>query len=180
MHVTQLLHSLLCALNIEIVKAGLPEGSLGFVAKESSLAWISPFSLGQDRVRRPLLKHLHDRGWSAHLRFCDQKMNMLGHHDASDDYESVLLPRLFENGKEAVARTGCVEEWQAVIARASDKVQVMRTISTMQAGRHDKLMVSVASYPPLQKTQERGTRSFETGRRELKGMGHPPVDTPNP
>jgi hypothetical protein len=179
-HVPELLHSLLRAPGIEIIEAVLPESALGFIAEEESLARVSAFSLGQERVRRPLLQHRHDRGRSAHLRFCDQKMNMLGHHDVSDDYESVLLPRLFENGKEAVARTGCVEEWQAVIARASDKVQVMRTISTMQAGRHDKLMVSAASYPPLQKTQERGTRSFETGRRELKGMGHPPVDTPNP
>jgi hypothetical protein len=50
----------------------------------------------------------------------------------------------------------------------------MRTISTMQASRHDNLMASVASYPPLQKSQGRGTHSFETGNeKRLKGRAIP-------
>ena len=55
-------------------------------------------------------------------------------------------------------------------------MQVMRTVSTMQAGRHDNLMLSAASCPPLQKTQGRGTHSFETGKENLplKGRGTRP------
>ena len=91
---------------------------------------------------------------------------MPGRHDISDDYEPVFLPRLFEDRKEAVACAWRIEEWQTVIARVSDKVQVLRTIRAMQTGRHDNLMVSAASYPPSQKSQARGTHSFKTGRKE--------------
>jgi hypothetical protein len=84
----------------------------------------------------------------------DQKMDMLGHHDIADDHESVFLPSLFGDGKEAVARARHIEEWQPVIARVSNKMQVMRTVSTMQAGRHNNPMLSAASFPPLQKSQE--------------------------
>ena len=47
----------------------------------------------------------------------------------------------------------------------------MRTITMMQAGRHDNLMLSAASCPPLQKTQERGTHGFETGKKNLPLKG---------
>jgi hypothetical protein len=35
-------------------------------------------------------------------------------------------------------------------------------------------MVLAASYPPLQKTQGRGTHNLETGKRNLQRVGHPP------
>jgi len=39
----------------------------------------------------------------------------------------------------------------------------------------DKTLASAASYPPLQKTQGRGTRSFETGKKNRsERTGHPP------
>jgi hypothetical protein len=135
-----------------------------FVAKEAPLPRISPFPLGQERVRRAPLENLHDSRWSADFRFRDQKVNMFGHHDISDDHEPVLLPRLFEYYKESFACARRIEEGQTVIARVRDKVQVIGTISPMQAGRHDNLMLSAASFPPLQKSQERGTRSSETGK----------------
>jgi hypothetical protein len=43
-------------------------------------------------------------------------------------------------------------------------VQVMRAVGEMQAAGHDKLMVQAASYPPLQRTQGRGTQSSGTGK----------------
>jgi len=60
---------------------------------------------------------------------------------------------------------------QTPIAGTSDKVQVMRTVSAMQSAGHEQPIVSAASYPPLPKSQERGTQSFKTGNREtnLKG-----------
>jgi hypothetical protein len=89
---------------------------------------------------------------------------------------------LFENSKEAVARAWRVEEWQTVIARVSNKMQVMRTISTMQAGRHDNPMVSAVSYPPLQKSQERGTRSLGSANIKIEDewVGHPPAQSKHP
>ena len=133
MHVMQLFHSLLRAPDVEIIKARLPECSLGFSAKKSALPRISPFSFGQERVRRALLENLHDSRWTADLRFCNQKMNMFGHHDVSDDYESVLLPRLFEDRKKAGACARRIKERQAVIARVSESAVAAHR--TFDAGR---------------------------------------------
>ncbi len=47
---------------------------------------------------------------------------------------------------------------------ASDKVQVMRTVTAMQADGH-KPMLQAAPYPPLHNTQGRGTHSSVTGRK---------------
>jgi hypothetical protein len=165
MHVPQLLRAFVRAPNVEVVKAGLPECSPGFIAKDSTLAGIGAFSLGQQRVRGPLLEHLHHGRRITHFWLGDQEVNVLGHHHVADDYEPVLLSGLFENGEKRVARAGCVEQRQTVIAGVRDEVQMVRTVRTMQAGRHDNLMLPAASYPPLQKTQGRGTRGFESGKK---------------
>jgi len=47
----------------------------------------------------------------------------------------------------------------------------MRTVSTMQAGRHDNLMLSAASCPPLQRTQGWGAPVMGY-RNEKQRMGH--------
>ena len=68
-------------------------------------------------------------------RLADQQMNMLRHHDIPDDDESVALTRLLEDREEAITG-GRIQQRQSSIARASDEVQVVRTISAMQtAGR---------------------------------------------
>jgi hypothetical protein len=42
-------------------------------------------------------------------------------------------------------------------------VQMVSAVSAMQARRHNRPIVSAASRPPLPKTQERGTHSFQMG-----------------
>jgi len=59
--------------------------------------------------------------------------------------------------------------------RASDKVQVVSAVGAVKAGRHGKPMVSAASFPPLHKTQERGTHSFATGKERLRGWATCPL-----
>jgi len=61
---------------------------------------------------------------------------MFRHHDISHNHESVSLAYLFENREEAVAAVGAVQKWQSSIAGTGDKVQVMRTVSAMQAAGH--------------------------------------------
>ena len=107
--------------------------------------------------------------------FRDQKMDMLGHHDVSDDYESVLLPRLFEDRKKAGACARRIKERQAVIARVSDKVQLLRTVSSMQAGWHDNLMVSAASFPALAKSARTGHPQFRNGKGKKHSEAGPPA-----
>src|SRR5579863_5537432 len=47
-------------------------------------------------------------------------------------------------------------------------------VTTMQADGHDKPMVQTASYPPLPRTQERGTLCSGAGREQHGRAGHPP------
>lgn len=63
---------------------------------------------------------------------------MFGHNDISHDHEFVPLAHLLENLKETVAVTRPAQKWQSSIARARDKVQVMRAVSAIQAAGHDK------------------------------------------
>ena len=55
-------------------------------------------------------------------------------------------------------------------------MQMMSAVGSMQAAGHNKLMVQAASYPPLQRTQGRGTQSSGTGKAKKRGgrAGHPP------
>jgi hypothetical protein len=64
---------------------------------------------------------------------------------------------------------------QSPITGASDKVQVVQAVSAMQsAGYNQQLWYKRRRYPPLQKPQGRGTRSFEMGRKtNAERPGHP-------
>ena len=54
-------------------------------------------------------------------------------------------------------------------------MQVMSAVRTMQAAGHDKPMLQAASYPPLQRSQERGTRSSGTGKKKERRKDGPPA-----
>jgi hypothetical protein len=99
---------------------------------------------------------------------------MFRHNHISDDHKTVTLSGLFESRKEAVAAARGVEKWQAPTAGIGDKVQVMSAVSAMQTAGHDNPMVSAASFPPLHRTQERGTHSFGTGKKNHERPGRPP------
>jgi len=106
---------------------------------------------------------------------------MPGRHDISDDYEPVFLPRLFEDRKEAVACAWRIEEWQTVIARVSDKVQVLRTVSTMQAGRltiswyrqhRSRPCKNRKSGAPIVSNRKVKSEIEEAGPRNIKGRSY--------
>src|SRR5208282_127190 len=103
-------------------------------------------------------------------------MNVLRHHNITDHDKAITLPRLFKNFEEAVGRLCRVEERQPSITRASDKVQMVSTVGAVEADGDDKPIESAASYPPLYKTQERGTHSFGMGKKKTRRerLGHPP------
>ena len=113
---------------------------------------------------RALLQHLHHSRGSPDFGFRQKQVNVFRHHDIPDDYEAITLARLFQNRDEGVAAEPGLQKRQSPVARASDKVQVMSAIGPMQAAGHDRPMVQAASYPPLQRTQGRGTQSSGTGK----------------
>jgi hypothetical protein len=82
---------------------------------------------------------------------------MFRHDHISDDHKAIALARLFENREEAVAGSRGAQFGQPAVAGTRDKVQVIGAVSAMQARRHERLMIQRASFPPLQKTQGRGT-----------------------
>jgi hypothetical protein len=112
------------------------------------------------------VQHLHHRRRTAHLRFGQQQMYMFRHDDIADDDKAITLARLFQDREESVPGARRTEEGQSPVAGTRNKVQVMRTVRAMQARGHDKAIVSAASYPPLQKTQEPALSVVE-------GTGHP-------
>src|SRR5579864_4303421 len=136
MHVAQLLNPLLPGPHIEIIKACLPERPACFLAEWHSLLRVSAFSFWQQSLRTALLQHLHHCGGRAYLRFRDQQMNVLRHYHIADHNKAVTLARLFKRGQEVISGSCCAQQGPALMARVSDKVQVMRTISAMQSTGH--------------------------------------------
>jgi hypothetical protein len=165
MHVLQPLEPFLLAPHIEIIEAGLPKRAPGSPRKQFALSRISALSFRQKRLCRVLFQHLHHRRGITHLLFREQKVNVFGHDSVTDDHKTILPACLFENGEEAVAGASGSKRGQSSITRIGDKVQLMSTTSAMQSGGHGRTMVSVASHPPLQKAQGRGTHSIETGEK---------------
>jgi hypothetical protein len=84
----------------------------------------------------------------------------------SDHDKTVAPTRLFENHEEAITSSRGTEKRQSPIARTGDKLRMVRAIGSMQSAGREQPMVSAASYPPLQKTQEPALSVVE-------GTGHP-------
>src|SRR5260221_148788 len=94
MHVTQLLHPLLLCEHDEIVKAMLPNMSLGKRnLPQGGLPWIHPGPTPiQQLPCERLFQDLHHHRGIAALRLAEQKMNVLGHQNVSNHHETVPAP----------------------------------------------------------------------------------------
>ncbi len=175
MHISQLLHALLRRPNIEIVKSRLPERPLRLVLEQIPLSRITPLSLRQKRLCAALFQNLHRRRWTAHLRLSNQKMNVLRHDHIADHHEAITLACLFQNVHEPVATARRVQQGQSPVARASNKVQVVRPISAMQAGRHKSLWYRRHRTRPCKKPRAGHPRS-----RNGKGIRVSKGELPDP
>ena len=80
-------------------------------------------------------------------------------------FESAMKRGAPSDGQEAVAAACRTQLRHSVITGAGDKVQVLGAVSAMQSGRHGTLSYKRQWYPPLQRTQERGTPRFRMGKR---------------
>jgi len=64
---------------------------------------IPTFLSRQQLPRGPLLQNLHDCRRSAHPRFVDQQVDVLGHHYIADHNKTETLAGLLQNVQEPVA-----------------------------------------------------------------------------
>src|SRR5450755_1367393 len=101
-------------------------------------------------------------------------MDVLGPDNISDDHETIALARLFQNGEETVAGPRRTKKSGSPVVRTSDKVQVVRAVSAMQAAGH-KAHGTGSIVPALAKTQGRGTHGSVTGRNQHR-KGGPAAD----
>ena len=136
MHIAQLLHPLALTPHIEIVETMLPD-VLRVSAKEVLLEASAP--LGQSPQyppREPLFDRLHDPGRIILLRFADQQMNVLRHDYIADHDEAIALPNLFEDAQEKITAPCVAQPGLAMVATASDEVEMLGAVVALEAGRH--------------------------------------------
>ncbi len=138
MHVSQLLHALLRGPNAKVIETSLPERApRKTVSEQAALARVASFAPRQQRKGGALLQDLHHGGRCSDLRLRNQQVNVLRHHHLSHDDEPITLAGLFQNREEAVAGARGVEKRQSLVTGTGDKVQVMRTVTAMQAAGHN-------------------------------------------
>ncbi len=89
---------------VEIVEARQPERPLPFLVKQIALSRITAPSLWQQGPGRALFQYLHHCRRTPHLRFGNQKVDVLGHHNIAHHHEVIALACLFEYGEEEIAR----------------------------------------------------------------------------
>ena len=105
MHVTQLFYPLFLREHDEVVEAMLPHVSVGkWNLPQGGLPWVNP---GQRPIQQlpceRLFQNLHHYRGIAALRFAEQKMNVLGHHDVSNHHETVPPPYPLHDFKKQIA-----------------------------------------------------------------------------
>ena len=88
-----------------------------------------PF-LAKQAMCNALLEHLHDYRRIRTLRFADQQVNMLGHHDEADHIEPVPASHLLQHLKNDVPRSSGSQERLTPIATRSNEVEVSASIES--------------------------------------------------
>ncbi len=88
--------------------------------------------------REAQLNRLHHGGRSALLRFTDQKMEVLRHHDASENNEAVPCTHLLQSFEEEIAQVRCAQERLPMIATAGDEVQVAGAVVALEIFWHSQ------------------------------------------
>src|SRR5260370_6465253 len=126
-HVVQFLSKLFLAPNIEVVKPSLPEMwffHLRFGKFQTELAFRRAFAFFPEPPRNLLLQHLQGYRRIAPGRFAHQQMNVLWHHNESQEQEFPLGTDEVENVHKTVSRSRGSQQWPAPVTTEGYKVQV--------------------------------------------------------
>ena len=136
--------------------------------------------LGADRWRgvlaegreRCVFQNLHDLGRSFSFRFAQEQVNVLGHHDISDDDEPVTQACLFQNSEEAVALLCRAQFRPSPVTGIRDKVQIVRAAVAVEVAQHrsESRLEGVDSHPS--KNEGWGTLCPGWGRK-VQGWASP-------
>ena len=138
MHVIQLLHALFRGPDVEVVESCLPKRrAFRSLSKQVRLSRIALTALGPQGAGSSLFQNLHDLGRSSDFRFTQKQVDVLGHHDVSNDDEPVAQACLFQNGEEVVAALGGAESLFSPVTGTRDKVQVVRAVVAVEVARHN-------------------------------------------
>ncbi len=105
------------------------------LSKQVGLARIAGPAFWQQGARGALFQNLHDLGRSFSFRFAQEQVNVLGHHDISDD-EPVTQACLFQNSEEAVALLCRVQFRPSPVTGIRDKVQIVRAAVAVEVAQH--------------------------------------------
>ena len=71
-------------------------------------------------------------------------MEMFGHENVSGDDESISLPRFFQDSEKQFTTRRTAEPMPALITTRSDKMQVARTVVSLQSQRHSERLCCVS------------------------------------
>ena len=98
MHVSQLFYHLFVGKYVEIIGARIP--------KWRGISFLFGPTTIQAFPRYPLLEHLHGEGNISIVRFADEHVKVLRHHDITNNPKVILPPDVFKDSQEKVSAVG--------------------------------------------------------------------------
>jgi hypothetical protein len=131
-NVVQLLSDFLLAEDVEVIRAGKPEGRRSGVFHETRAA------SGKALPRHPLLENLHDYRNTSIVRFADKQVDMLRHDHVTNHLEFIFLPDFFKDIQEQVAARRGAKERLPPVATTGDVVEVATSVPAAQSFGHGK------------------------------------------
>jgi hypothetical protein len=135
------------------------------------------------------LENLHEAWQQARRRLAYQQVNMLRHHNVSEDIDLEAVSSLFQSSQERVFHVHLREKWQAMVAAECQEVRLSRTMKPFESVWHgfpcsvqncwNDLTLWIRGLPPFpQKQAERmGHGAFES-RSASQTMARAPSVSP--
>src|SRR5581483_792723 len=139
MNVAQFFDPLLLRPNVEVIEPRHPEwirenrtrGAPGLadVARPEN-------AVALHRTNKAQLEGLHRERESRPLRFCHQQVNMLRHHDISENDHPIPPPHALQNLQEQVTAFANRQQRLALIATECQEMKISLVKESVQALRH--------------------------------------------
>ena len=138
----QFLPFLAPAVNIEVVKSGLPESRQ---TRVSAHEWQPQLRVRNPPVAFPqvprdaLLQRFQRHRWRNLCRLADQKMHVVRHHHVPHQQQVIPLANLSEGMYKQVSRTNRPQQGQLPVTAKGDKVQITPAVIALQLLGHSQI-----------------------------------------
>jgi hypothetical protein len=138
MHVAQLFHALGLAPDHKAVKPALPDVTLfEYPITKPALRCFGVCSPRlKNLARESLLENLHDNRGIALLRFADQEMKMLRHHDIAHHGKLIPEATLLQCLEKQIPASGAPQKRAPLITTGGDEMQILRPVESFETFRH--------------------------------------------